>query len=45
MIYRVTTGPVIMETDSLELVGLWKNGTSQRSQYTPIFSESVIFRT
>jgi len=37
LIHTVTNGPVIMETDSLELLGLWNNRASQRSVFAPIF--------
>jgi hypothetical protein len=36
MIRTVTTGGVVMETDSLELVNLWKNRPTQRSELAPI---------
>ena len=39
LIYSVSHGSVIMETDSLELVGLWNNKETQRSEFTPIFSD------
>ena len=35
----MTNGPVIMETDSLELLGLWNNRASQRSEFAPIFED------
>jgi hypothetical protein len=34
--HTVTTGGVVMETDSLELVNLWKNRATQRSELAPI---------
>ena len=39
LIHSVTQGAVILETDSLELVGLWNNKETQRSEFTPIFSD------
>ena len=39
MIHTVTTGPVWMETDSMEVVDLWNNRTFQRSEYAPIFND------
>ena len=39
LIYSVSHGSVIMETDSLELAGLWNNKDTQRSQFTPIFRD------
>ena len=39
MIHSVTSGPVIMETDSLELVNLWKHKATQRSEFAPIFQD------
>ena len=34
LIHTVTQGAVIIETDSLELVGLWNNEEIQRSEFT-----------
>ena len=39
MIHTVTQGSVIMETDSLELAGLWNKRETQRSQFTPILRD------
>ena len=39
LIHTVTNGPVIMETDSLELLDLWNNRASQRSVFAPIFDD------
>lgn len=39
LIHTITNGPVIMEIDSLELLGLWRNRASQRSPFTSIFSD------
>jgi hypothetical protein len=39
MIHTVTIGPVIMETDSMELVNLWNKREVQRSEFTPLFHE------
>ena len=39
LIYSVSHGAMIVETDSLELVGLWNNKETQRSEFTPIFSD------
>jgi len=39
MIHTMTTGPVWMETDSMEVVDLWNNRTFQRSEYAPIFND------
>jgi ribonuclease HI len=39
MIHSVTSGPVIMETDSLELVNLWKHRATQRSEFGQILQD------
>jgi hypothetical protein len=39
MIHSVTSGPVIMETDSLELVNLWNHRATQRSEFAPILQD------
>jgi ribonuclease HI len=39
MIHSATSGPVIMETDSLELVNLWKHRATQRSEFALILQD------
>ena len=39
LIHTVTNGPVMLETDSLEVVALWNNRATQRSEFTPIFDD------
>jgi ribonuclease HI len=39
LIHMVTTGPVVLETDSLELVHLWDRRATQRSEFTSLFRE------
>ncbi|KAF8672429.1 hypothetical protein HU200_049640 [Digitaria exilis] len=39
LIYTVTEGPVMMKTDSLELVSLWNNRGSHKSEFAPIFGD------
>ena len=37
LVHSVTTGSVVMETDSLELVSLWSKRAIQRSELAPVF--------
>ena len=39
LIHTVTNGPMMLETDSLEVVALWNNRATQRSEFTPIFDD------
>jgi ribonuclease HI len=39
LIHSVTTGPVVMENDSLELVSLWRKRSFQRSELVSIFRD------